>query len=68
MKGEKDTIPLDQYAFTDSKNKSPTHIQIEYDCNGADYRYEISLTPERVLLEALYKKEDARFKYLVKRE
>jgi hypothetical protein len=68
MKGEKDTIPLDQYAFTDSKNKSPTHIQIEYDCNGADYRYEISLTPERVLLEALYKKEDAHFNYLVKRE
>lgn len=68
MKGEKDIIPLDQYAFTDKEKKTPTRILIEYDCNGADFRYEISLTQERILLEALYKKEDSHYNYLIKRE
>jgi uncharacterized protein len=67
MKGENDTIPLDQFEFT-KEDKSPTYIQIQYDCKGVDYRYEIKLIPERILFEAIYKKEDSRFNYLVKRE
>ncbi|XGA79640.1 AAA family ATPase [Halomonas sp. CH40] len=47
---------------------SPSHFELEFILDGVDYRYQLELTPQAVISEALYKKTSAQYSYLFKRE
>ena len=49
-------------------SKETTYFEIEFVLNGVDYRYQLELTPEAVVFEALYEKTSSQFSYVFKRE
>lgn len=45
-----------------------SYFELEFMLNGVDYRYQLELTREELLKEALYEKTSSQFSYLFKRE
>lgn len=45
-----------------------TYFELEFMLKGVDYRYQLELTPEAIVSEALYEKTSSQFSYLFKRE
>lgn len=46
----------------------PSRFELEFLLNGIDYRYQLELTPQEVISEALFAKTSSQFSYLFKRE
>jgi len=46
----------------------PTRFELEFLLAGIDYRYQLELTPQEVISEALFAKTSSQFSYLFKRE
>src|SRR5690606_1851690 len=49
------------------RNES-SYFELEFMLKGVDYRYQLELTPEAIISEALYEKTSSQFSYLFKRE
>lgn len=45
-----------------------SYFELEFMLKGVDYRYQLELTPEAIISEALYEKTSSQFSYLFKRE
>lgn len=56
-----DDIPFKPHCLSESKS---THFEVIFDMEGAEYRYQLEVTPKRVLSEALYKKTSHLFSYV----
>jgi len=61
-------IPIEPFVFVpDEQGESnPIVFGLEFEFEGELYRYDLELTPKRVLFESLHKKE-ARYRYLFER-
>jgi len=58
-------IPFAQHML---RQEQPTRIELEFILAGIDYRYQLELTPQEVISEALFTKTSSQFSYLFKRE
>lgn len=58
-------IPVEPHFFGDSR---ASEFEIEFDADGKLYRYELTVTPERVLSESLHVKTSRLFSYVFTRE
>lgn len=61
----KEKIPIDPHFFNEN---SPIEFSVEFDGEGKLWRYELVLTPERVLSESLHVKTSHLFSYIFVRE
>jgi predicted ATPase len=61
----KAVIPVEPHFFADSQ---ASEFEVEFDADGKLYRYELVVTPERVLREALHVKTSRLFSYVFTRE
>jgi AAA15 family ATPase/GTPase len=59
------TIPFVPHRLHSDKN---TYFELEFMLKGVDYRYQLELTQNEVLSEALFEKTSSQFSYLFKRE
>lgn len=61
-------IPVEPFVFVpeDKREATPTTFGLEFEFEGALYRYDLELTPQRVLFESLHRK-DSRYRYLFER-
>ncbi|SJN14283.1 abortive infection protein, internal deletion [Halomonas citrativorans] len=58
-------IPINGHALNGNE---ASRFELEFREGGADYRYQLELTSEEVLFEALYEKTSSQYSYLFKRE
>ena len=65
-KNPDEEIPLEPFAFVENSETAPVRFQLEFEFETNLYRYELELTPKRVLSESLYRKGQ-RFAYLFER-
>ena len=61
-------IPYEQFQFCGDSESKPTELVFEFDIEGVPYKYELALTPKRVVRETLYHSPSGSFRYLFKRE
>ncbi|SPJ32408.1 AAA family ATPase [Kushneria phyllosphaerae] len=47
---------------------TPSRFELEFIVAGIDYRYQLELTPQEVMFEALFEKTSTQYSYLFKRE
>ena len=67
LEGEKEPIPVDNFAFSDDK-ESISEFELVFDHKDVVYKYILHLCRTHVVKEELYRKEDTRhFNYLFKR-
>lgn len=67
LKGEKEEIPIDNFAFSEDK-ESPSEFELVFEHKYTIYKYILHLTRTHVVKEELYKKEQTQhFNYLFKR-
>lgn len=61
-------IPVEPFVFVPENEREahPITFGLEFEFEGQLYRYDLELTPKRVLFESLHKKE-ARYRYLFER-
>lgn len=48
--------------------ETSSRFELEFIISGIDYRYQLELTPQKVLFEALFEKTSTQYSYLFKRE
>ncbi len=60
-------IPFEPFHFTSNRQNTPTRLMLEFEIPSGHYRYEVELTPDRVLCETLQRKKN-RFAFLFDRE
>jgi hypothetical protein len=63
--GPEATIPIEPHFFAEDRE---CFVSAELDAWGDLWRYEVNLTPERVLTEALYRKTSRLYSYVFERE
>lgn len=67
LEGEKEPIPVDNFAFSDDK-ESISEFELVFDHKDVIYKYILHLCRTHVVKEELYRKEDTQhFNYLFKR-
>lgn len=67
LEGEKEPIPVDNFAFSDEK-ESISEFELVFDHNDVIYKYVLHLCRTHVIKEELYRKEETQhFNYLFKR-